>query len=945
MKRTTLALQVSLALALVLLGLCWHRLRVDCGGSDCADGDVFVDAVRRPSPTPENVPEESKLAVEYGGCAMIATTTDHEIECIYEPGQELRLWVTYAGIDDVHLEIDGQPWSATPYEKPEEPGRGYRGALIADDARQLLVRAPGEAPWLLRLRSSTRLTTRERRVLERLDERVTALENPLILGQVDVLREVRRLMDELRVRGLLSNSVDLALAASYHLVWRSGRLDLAEELLEHVRPSAERYPEGSAAWAIYHGHVLAQRGQLVEAAKAYRDGGRYAVRVGDAGLQIDALSAYALALAELGYFEAALRWGSQAIDQARAEGRLADQVAVMTTVARMSLQLREAGRTDQDPGPLLRETLELAAAAPDDVDTGEVEPARLWLAKLAFVDGDPGLALDHLRDLDPSRLSHDELVEAQDVRLVASIARGASAVEIEAELARLEDLAARVTSPGATWLATVRRGQVLERHGDLDGAEEAYEHGEDLLDDLIPLSFLGVQAEVAPARRLEGTQRLVSLLLRRGRPEQAFCVLRQAQTRLGQLARLFPRLDPKAQETLRPIVEEYFSAKRDQEALLRNAEERSTENRERARLEAARRQEELLRHALDILVTQGDYRARPSCEELSPRQEGELLLGLYPHHDRLLVLVQDDEGTTYRRLSNYRALTDSDDARWLGHVLLDPLEARLARAKRVRVLASGEAAAIDVHALPFGERLLVEQIPVVYGLDLPPLAPRGYSSGRIDALVLEDELAEGTEAEASAVQAALEVGGTAVQRVRSGEWTADRLRKALSEVDHFHYAGHAYHGAGALRRPLHIVGKEDGLSHRWPPYPGGAAAEPSYIPLGRAERLDVQDILMMEEVPRTVVLMGCTTAARDERFAYGGFSLATAFLGAGAEAVVASTREIDGVEASLVGQGLYTEVGGRWLAEPGSWFMHAIQRARRAGLPEGAVRDYRVLVP
>lgn len=945
MKRITLALQVSLALALVLLWLCGQRQRPDCGGSDCGDGDVFVDAVRRPSPTPESAPEESALAMEYGGCAMIVTTANHEIECIYEPGQELRLWVTFAGIDDVHLELDGQPWGAAPYEKPEEPGRGYRGSLIGDDARLLLVRAPGEDPKPLRLRASTRLTTGERRVLERLDERVTALENSLVLGKVDVLHEVRRLMNELRVRGMLSSSVDLALVVSYHLVVRSGRLDLAEELLEHVRLSAGRYPEGHAAWTIYHGHVLAQRGQLVEAAKAYREGARYAVRVGDAGLQIDALAAYSLALAELGYFEAALHWGSEAIDQARAEGRLADQVAVMTTVARMSLQLREAGRTDQDPGPLLREILELAAAAPDDVDTGEVEPARLWLAKLAFVDGDPGLALHHLRDLDPSRLSHDELVEAQDVRLVASIARGVSAGEIEAELARLEDLAARVTSPGARWLATLRRGQVLERQGDLDGAEEAYEHGEEILDDLIPLALLGVQAEVSPARRIEGTQRLVSLLLRRKRPTQAFCVLRQAQTRGGQLARLFPRLDPETQESLRPAVEEYFSAKRDQEALLRNAEARSTENLKRDRLEAAQRQDELMRRALEILVTQGEYRGRPSCEELSPRQEGELLMGLYPYRDRLLLLVQDDEGTTYRQLSGYHALAKSDDARWLGTVLLDPLDARLARATRVRVLTAGEAAGIDVHALRWREQLLVEQVPVVYGLDLPPLAPREPEDGPLDVLVLADEMAEGANDEASTVQLALEERGADVLRGRSGEWTAEALRQALSERDHFHYAGHAYHGVGALRRSAPAVDEDDDLSHRWPPYPGGAAAEPSYIPLGSTKRLGVQDILMMEKVPRTVVLMGCTTAARDERFAYGGFSLATAYLGAGSEAVVASTREIDGKQASLVAQGLYAELGTPGFGEPGAWFMHAVQSARRAGLSESAVRDYRILVP
>jgi hypothetical protein len=91
--------------------------------------------------------------------------------------------------------------------------------------------------------------------------------------------------------------------------------------------------------------------------------------------------------------------------------------------------------------------------------------------------------------------------------------------------------------------------------------------------------------------------------------------------------------------------------------------------------------------------------------------------------------------------------------------------------------------------------------------------------------------------------------------------------------------------------------------------------------------------------------MGCANGVHDERMAYGGFSLATAFLGAGTEVVVASTREVDGAEASLVGQGLHHGFGERRLREPGEWLVHALRWARERGLPERAVRDYRVLVP
>ena len=77
-------------------------------------------------------------------------------------------------------------------------------------------------------------------------------------------------------------------------------------------------------------------------------------------------------------------------------------------------------------------------------------------------------------------------------------------------------------------------------------------------------------------------------------------------------------------------------------------------------------------------------------------------------------------------------------------------------------------------------------------------------------------------------------------------------------------------------------------------------------------------------------------------------SLAAAFLDAGAEAVVASTRDIDGAQASKLGRGLYVGLEGRELGEPGEpgeWFRRAVLWARGQGISEAAVRDYRVIVP
>ncbi|MEM9460847.1 MAG: CHAT domain-containing protein [Myxococcota bacterium] len=919
----------------------------------CTKTDPFADPVRVAEQTAKHVPAvpttaRASLEVEHGGCALIVASNDDSIECIYTPDAPLRLWVTHPSPHDVRLEIDGRPWLTTTDQRPEETGRGHRGRISGDDARRLVVNTPDGHPWTLRLRALAHLTPSERHLLDQLAAHQRAIEGRLYEGDVTGVPEAMHTIDELLEQGLLSTAVDLAQAMSYHLTHRATRPDLAREVLEHVRTSAERYPEGAASMAIYGSHALERDGRLVEAAAAYRRGARYAVRMDDVGLQLDALSNYSMVLAELGYFEAAVYWGKRAVVHAREQGRLVDRLAVMTMVARVSLRLRQMGKAHDDPEPLLHEIFDLASTAkPENADQIKVDAARLGLATLAVLDGESGTALRHLDALAEGELIREDQLAMRDLRLRAHLQLGADDDELRQRLTGLEAFAATGGSHREQWLATVRRGEILERLGDLDAARAAYERSETLLDRMIPRALLGAQGEIAPARKREGSERLVELLLRQGHAEQALCVSRQAQARVGQLARVFSRLDPESRQVLRPKVEHYRTLQRAYEERLDRTSTRAVQEHARARKEAERLREELAGLALEILSFDSGTYGRPRCDELSPRLPGELLLGLYPHQKGVLVLAQDDAGTTHRLLASAESLLHLDDPRWLGNVLLKPLEAQLARASRVRVLASGKAAALDVHALPWRGRPLVEQVPVVYGLDLPrPSRPADPVPGR-GALVLADPRARGTNDEQEKVIDTLLKAEWPTTSAASNQLTAHQLREALASVEHFHYAGHAYYDLGGHAVRAAPPDRSDaGLPTRlWPPYPGGAAAEPSYIPLGRSGHLDVPDVLMMESVPRSAVLMGCATGVHDERMAYGGFSLATAFLGAGATVVIASTREVDGSNASLVGRGLYADFDAHSIREPGRWLMHAVRWAREHGLPEHAIRNYRVLVP
>lgn len=951
MRRYVLALQIGVSAGLVALWTCSRPDTPDCGGTDCApppiDGESpFVPV--RPAPEGAGPPTTvaAPLTVEYGGCESIVTSDDDEIVCSYEPGVELRLWVVHPGVDRVEALLDGSPWTATRYDVVEEPGEGLRGLVLGEDARRLEVRAPDGQTWMLPLRARTRASKAERSLRERLQREGRDLEDRAHRGETETVAMARQLVEVSKENGLLSEGIDLALGVAYELAWYGGQPARAEALLEAVAPDARRYPEGNAALAIYLGHALDLQGRLVAAARAYRRGGRYSVRMDDGGLQLDALPIYAHTLADLGYFEAAIYWGDRSVERARAQGELEGMVKTMLMVATTNIELSRSGRTHEDPGPLLTQVIALSL---DGGATRDLMEARLAQAELVLLRGDAASALRALDELDDENLATASLATRDRVRLQALLDGSSSERELRRAQAQLADAVERAGLPELHWMAEVHHGKVLERLEDLDGAREAYQRSEALLDELIPLSLLGGRGEVAPAQGRESTQRLVSLLLRQGDSEAALCTVRRARARVGQLARLFPRLHDGARDELRARITEYLEAKAEHEALLQGARSLPGADRERALREAARRKAELDRSAMEILGTQAGYRGLPQCDELGARIPGELFLGLYPRGDDLIVFVQDDQGTSHRVLSDHHALTGPEDLEWLSRVLLEPLDDRLDAASRVRVLASGEAATIDVHALTWRDEPLVAQVPVVYGLDLPlrPSPAESGAAGRPRALVISDAGARGASEEAKAIDGLLATAGWDVERSTSAHHGAGRLREDLAEVDLLHYAGHAYYDVGgSIRRAGDASGGSlEPVLHLWPPYPGGAAAEPSYIPLGPTDRLDVQDVLMMEQVPRSVVLMGCATGVHDERMAYGGLSMAAAFVAAGSEMVVASTREVDGKEASLVGRGLHAATDGRAAVEPGTWLKQALSWARARGLPSRALRDYRVYVP
>ncbi len=109
-------------------------------------------------------------------------------------------------------------------------------------------------------------------------------------------------------------------------------------------------------------------------------------------------------------------------------------------------------------------------------------------------------------------------------------------------------------------------------------------------------------------------------------------------------------------------------------------------------------------------------------------------------------------------------------------------------------------------------------------------------------------------------------------------------RAAIAQVDLFHFAGHGI---------------------------GGDAEGGGELRLARAGRLSAAEILVLDKVPRFVVLSGCETAIADRGAAVEGLGLAQAFLLRGAEAVVASVDPVPEADAAALFSDFYPASSGR----------------------------------
>lgn len=877
-----------------------------CGGAP-ASAPAQVEA-----PAPEVAPE-----VLFAGCEAVEPGP----VCRLRADAALRVWVGVHAETPLVATIDGAAVAATWRAAAD----GLRTEVTAPPGMLTIAASDAGWSWSLRLAPAEPLPAALAEVDAKaqagaLDEAQALLtarlaeltgkaraEGLKLRGDLEFLRgdlpAALRAYEEAfaaaEAAGLLRRASEIALTSTYVCTAVLHDFAGARRWLARHSGLLERLPEARLRHGYYAGLLAERTGDDSGALRHYREYARLARAVGEAHHVAAALSALGVLLARLR-------------DEAGAEAAFAEALALgdrlpagerallLFNAAWTALQARARGLPAPDPEPRFAEAARLFGEGPH-ADRFIAADALLNLAYAAVLRGDAAAAEAAIGRVTATTRRSERWRLYLAGRIDALAGRHAAA------LRRFTELAARAGEDddrGLEWSAELGAGEALAASGRDEAALERFRRAAALHRADVGALAIDSGRERFAAERDDGAQRLVALLVRLGRAEEALCAARQAR------AHAFADLAAATRDPAALVAYREARARIDADFEASWELPRRRGEEARTRLRAERR---ALDDRLDAALRGGMARgAGPEgqgvedmssgCSGLRAPAEGELLLVYYPLALGYVGFAAGGGGVVAAALS--AELPGTPEAR--ADALLGPFAAAIERAGRISVAASGALGAEAFHALPWRGAPLIAARPVAYTLDLPRAPGPGRALARAVQLVPPSNLARAGE-EADAVAELLRARGVALTRLRGDE---PALTAALADVDLLHFVGHA---------------RGDG----W----GGA------LDLGGARGLSAGDLLV-GPAPRLAVLSGCETGLLDPRAHAGGMSLAHALLLAGADAVIAAdARVADDLAAALIPATVAAIAGGE---DPAAALRGAQERLR------GARADwsrFRVFVP
>ncbi len=857
-----------------------------------------------------------RLNVDYARCWQVLLPGP---ACVLAGDRILLLWAPVDVQDEVEIQTDKGRLDGA--GRPVAGGRQW-SLEIPEGAKSLEVRARGEKgsrSWTLAF-----VPKLEEPGWDLFAEATKRAEAGDDTAAVDLLQKARRIHLQ---SGLIRNEA-LDVGNLVRSLIQLRRFEEARAVLQDFQPGASAPAEASYLLHYSLGLLSENIGNARVALSELADAAQVAERMGLAQQWHAAEQVRARQLQALGRSREAASIFERLAGDPSPEVTSCDRALVRVNQGWVLFLAGEAGENVGDPVPVFEEAWRLNREGKCEPLAKKERNSLLNLAMAHLQAGRFGAARRHWQAYRSLAGQAPPLQQLWSLDLEARLAVGEQeyrrATERYAELARRAEEWSR---PEMRWRAAVGTATCFEAQNRPDEALAEYERAEALLDQESLRIPIQEGRDTFAAQRRAATDGQIELLLSRRRVEGAFEVVRRDRSRvLRELARVDRQahLPQAEQDRWRTLLLEYqaqraaFDAGTQADLELPEDQRRQNEERRRSQLEAAKQ-------ALDEMWS----RLGRAGSGLPPLRPGEVVLAYRPLAGRWVGFAAGASGVdtaTFDLPPDDGTQGAAARQRLLADRLLASsraFEARIQKAKRVRVLPVGELRSVDFHALPFGPagQLLLDHAPVVYGLDidLPRRLP-APPAATPPALIVGDPSGNlpGARKEAKAVYEALGDRWQARLLLRS-EATWGGVQSKLDQAALFHYAGH---------------GQVSGF--------GGWESE---LPL--ADRpLTLGDLLALdlERVPAWVVLSGCETGRSGaDALPVEGVSLAHAFLLAGSRGVIASTRKVDDREALDLLSGLYRELPGK--PDLAVLLQRAQLAARDRHVPESAWASFRAFEP
>lgn len=862
-------------------------------------GALLVSLSAAACPRTEPSPNAEPVRVEVAGCAAVTRGP----VCHVEDSARLTLWIPEPMASTAVIRVG----TATTQVPSVEVQGGRRFSVdVPAPTDALQVSWPGRRPaWRLPLAAHVQNATvaRARAAMRagRLGAAWGAIQPTLTAADAelkahglgvaarvrlrqgrpeDAVAHFRAAVAADREAGLISEEFRNRFALTYTLVFQLRDLEAARAVLGPLDALEAQDPASAANRPFYEGLVELDTGAVEGPLARYLEAERRAERLGAAQRVVNARMVRIRLLRGLGRYEEAaelvlgldLEAGARTSPCVHA-GRLYNRAWWAYRLSRV-LGRPIDGRLD--PEVEIRAAVETFQGRCKDPQMTAI--SHLGLAQILLDRGDAAGAVP-LTAVARAQTSTRAETHVHVLHAEARIAEQLDLSRAEAALRRLERHARhQLHAEGLRW-AALGRARVLARLGATDRAHAAYLAAHELLEGQLAELPLGEgRASFLEAHDAVGREH-VALLLAMGDTQGALRIARKSRNRAQRLAATagaIDRLPPDRRREWALARRAYIDARRalaewsmaQPPAWTLAARARSAYLQARDRREADLRR----RLAATLGVLDAARVSRPDLD--APAPPGHLVLTLHRAGAAWAAFARE-EGTVSVITSTHA------DVRHAASALLEGHRARIARANTIVLRPSQGMTKVDLHAAEVGGRPLVAYAPVVYSLDVRPraasLPPRGQA-----LLVSADP--DGTLSQEARdldrVGSALAGPAWTVRRLTGAQvsWVALRGSLQASPPELLHFSGHgAYRGRDGWQSGLQLT------SEQW---------------------LTAADALTLERPPRSVVLAGCETGATGAQAARS-LGLAEAFVLAGAEQAIASTRAVDDAGAARLVTALY----------------------------------------